>query len=117
METPTALRMLAALAQDTRLAIFRHLVERAPDGCHAGAIADHLGVPAATLSFHLKELSHAELIGGVQEGRFTRYRANLGAVQALVGYLTENCCAGNPSLCAPQRAPAAPPRRRGRGAR
>ena len=62
METKTALRILAALAQDTRLAIFRYLVERSPEGAFAGAIAEHLETPAATLSFHLKELSHAELI-------------------------------------------------------
>lgn len=101
MDTRLALRILAALAQDTRLAIFRFLVERSPDGAHAGAIAERLGVPANTLSFHLKELSHAALIHGHPEGRHVRYTADLAALQALVGYLTEHCCGGNPSRCAP----------------
>lgn len=101
METPSALRALGALAQPTRLALFRHLVERGAEGACAGSLAESLGVAAATLSFHLKELSHAGLVGSAQEGRFVRYTANLDAVQALVGYLTENCCGGDPSKCMP----------------
>ena len=109
MDAKTAVRTLSALAQDTRLAIYRYLVECAPDGTHAGAIAEHIGVPAATLSFHLKELSHAELIAGTQEGRFVRYTANLGAIEALVGFLTVNCCGGDASKCAPVCVPVAQP--------
>jgi ArsR family transcriptional regulator len=107
METKAALKALAALAQDTRLAIFRHLVEKGPDGAVAGSIAETLDIPAATLSFHLKEMAHAELLDSAQEGRFVRYRANLAVVQDLVGYLTENCCGGDVSKCAPVCAPAA----------
>ena len=101
METKAALKALVALAQDTRLAIFRHLVERRPDGAVAGSIADELKIPAATLSFHLKEMTHAELLESSQEGRFVRYTASLAVVQDLVGYLTENCCGGDLSKCAP----------------
>jgi ArsR family transcriptional regulator len=108
METKAALKALAALAQDTRLAIFRLLVERGPDGAVAGAIAEALEIPAATLSFHMKEMTHAELLESNQEGRFVRYSANLAVVQELVNYLTENCCGGDLSMCAPVCAPALP---------
>ena len=101
METKAALKALAALAQDTRLAIFRRLVELGPDGAVAGSIAEELKIPAATLSFHLKEMTHAELLASNQEGRFVRYTASLAVVQDLVGYLTENCCGGDLSKCAP----------------
>lgn len=101
METKDALKALAALAHDSRLAIFRHLVERAPQGAHAGAIGEALGLPGATLSFHLKELSHADLVDSRQEGRFVRYTANLSTIQAMVGYLTETCCGGRPEMCTP----------------
>ena len=101
METKAALKALAALAQDTRLAIFRYLVERGPEGAFAGTIAEDLDLAAATLSFHLKEMTHAELLESTQEGRFIRYTANLAAVQDVVNYLTDNCCAGDPSKCAP----------------
>lgn len=106
METRAALRTLAALSQDTRLAIFRYLVERAPQGAIVGEIADALSVAGATLSFHLKELTQAELLESTQQGRFVRYVANLQAVQALVGYLTENCCGGDASKCGPICVPA-----------
>lgn len=105
METKIALKALAALAQDTRLAIFRHLVERGPEGVVAGAIAESLDIPAATLSFHLKEMTHADLLESNQEGRFVRYTARLTVVQDLVDYLTENCCGGDMTKCAPVRAP------------
>lgn len=101
METKAALKALAALAQDSRLAIFRHLVELGPQGAHAGAIGEALGLPGATLSFHLKELHHADLVESQQEGRFVRYTANLATIQAMVGYLTETCCGGRPEMCAP----------------
>ena len=105
METKSALKTLAALAQETRLAIFRHLVERGPQGAVAGSIAESLDIPAATLSFHLKEMTHADLLESNQEGRFVRYTASLLVVQDLVGYLTENCCGGDMSKCAPVYAP------------
>ena len=101
METKTALKALAALAQDTRLAIFRLLVERGPEGAVAGSIAEALDIPAATLSFHLKEMTHADLLKSNQEGRFVRYTASLAVVQDLVDYLTENCCGGDVTKCAP----------------
>ena len=105
METKDALKALAALAQDTRLAIFRLLVERGPEGAFAGSIAEALDIPAPTLSFHLKEMTHAELLESNQEGRFVRYTARLAVVQDVVGYLTENCCGGDVTKCAPVCAP------------
>lgn len=105
METKTALTQFAALAQETRLAIFRQLVEWAPEGAVAGMIGERLGLAPATLSFHLKELAHADLIVAHPQGRFIRYTANLDAVPALVGFLTRNCC-GNRRECAPVTASA-----------
>ena len=105
METATVLVALAALAQATRLAIFRLLIEHAPDGLSAGVIAERLELPAATLSFHLKELHRAGLVGQRQEGRFLYYSANVATMNELVAYLTENCCAlgsCGPGGCAPE---------------
>jgi DNA-binding transcriptional ArsR family regulator len=101
METNAVLDALAALSQATRLAIFRHLVEAGPDGATVGSIADAHGLAAATLSFHLKELTRAQLLVSRQEGRFIRYAANFDTMNGLIGYLTENCCGGNPELCGP----------------
>jgi ArsR family transcriptional regulator len=113
MKTDAALAALAALSQRTRLEVFRYLVEAGPDGAAVGSIADALQVAAPTLSFHLKELSHAGLVTGKQEGRFIRYAANFAAMNGLVAYLTENCCRGEPELCAPGCAPKkSSPRRR-----
>jgi ArsR family transcriptional regulator len=113
MKTDDALAALAALSQRTRLEIFRHLVEAGPDGAQVGTIAEALDVPAPTLSFHLKELSRAELVSGRQEGRFVRYTANFDAMNGLVAYLTENCCRGQLDLCGPICAPKkSSPRRR-----
>jgi len=106
METSKAVTALAALAQDTRLGVYRVLVEHAPEGLPAGRIAEKLAIPAATLSFHLKELSHAGLVASRHNGRFVWYRADLDAMNRLVGYLTENCCrasAACDSRCAPSR--------------
>ncbi len=94
MKLENAVKALAALAQDTRLGLYRLLVQRGPDGLAASDIAGRLGVPVSTLSFHLKELTHAGLIAARQDGRFIYYSANFGAMNALVGYLTENCCGG-----------------------
>lgn len=91
----TAVSRLAALAQDSRLAIFRLLVQRGPEGLPAGEIANRLKLPAATLSFHLKELSNAGLLKARQEGRFIYYAPDFKAMNALLAYLTENCCAGS----------------------
>jgi DNA-binding transcriptional ArsR family regulator len=94
MEKKTALAALAGLAQESRLDVFRLLVEHGPEGVPAGVIAQRLGMANATLSFHLKELSHAGLIAGRQAGRFIYYSAKFSTVNALVDYLTENCCKG-----------------------
>jgi DNA-binding transcriptional ArsR family regulator len=103
METSKVLAALAALAQDTRLSVYKLLVEHAPGGLPAGQIAEKLEIPPATLSFHLKELSHAGLVASRQESRFVWYRADLDAMNGLIGYLTENCCraSGCNVACAP----------------
>ncbi len=93
IETTDVLAALAALAQASRLAMFRLLVQHAPDGLSAGVIAEKLDVPAATLSFHLKELHRAGLVTQRQDGRFLWYSANVDAMNALIAYLTDNCCA------------------------
>lgn len=86
---------LAALAQESRLAIYRLLVQAGAEGVAAGAIAEKLGVVPATLSFHLKELSRADLVSSRQDGRFVIYTANFGNMVKLVTFLTENCCGGH----------------------
>jgi DNA-binding transcriptional ArsR family regulator len=83
---------LSALAQETRLDIFRYLVQTGPDGVPAGQIAEYLGLPAATLSFHLKTLKHAGLIDFRRDGRSLIYRANFENMNVLLAFLTENCC-------------------------
>ena len=95
MKTKSVITALAALAQETRLAIFRLLVTAGPEGKTPGNIAEQLGIPSATLSFHLKELSHAGLIVSRQESRFIFYSANYQAMNKLISFLTENCCAGS----------------------
>ena len=92
MKTSNVLVALAALAQETRLAIYRLLVEHAPEGLPAGQIAERLAIPPASLSFHFKELTRAGLIVPRPEGRFVWYSADLDAMNGVVGYLTENCC-------------------------
>lgn len=105
METHAALAALSALAQDTRLAVFRYLVEVGPDGVTVGRIGEALAVAPATLSFHLKELSHAGLVSSRQESRFIWYSANYDAMNGLIAYLTENCCQGQPEACGVDCAP------------
>jgi ArsR family transcriptional regulator, arsenate/arsenite/antimonite-responsive transcriptional repressor len=105
METSSVVTALAALAQETRLNVYRLLVEHAPEGLPAGQIAEQLGVPASSLSFHLKELTYAGLISPKQDGRFLWYRADLDAMNGLVGYLTENCCRSS-AVCDPKCLPA-----------
>ncbi|MER2511876.1 MAG: metalloregulator ArsR/SmtB family transcription factor [Nitrosomonas ureae] len=99
METNIAIKALAALAQETRLMIFRMLVQVGEPGLSAGQLAKELNIPNATLSFHLKELTHAELVMSRQESRFIYYSANFETMNGLIGYLIENCCAGIP--CSP----------------
>jgi DNA-binding transcriptional ArsR family regulator len=99
MEMTEAVAALGALAQETRLAVFRLLVEAGPEGVPAGAIAERLAVAPATLSFHLKELSHAGLAHPRQEGRFVIYSADFERMAALMTFLTRNCCKGMPSEC------------------
>ncbi len=106
MKTKEVIDGLAALSQKSRLAVFRHLVQAGPSGSRPGDIAEALGVSASTLSFHLKALSHAGLVSAEQDGRSIIYRADFGAMQGLVDYLTDNCCGGDAALCAPKCAPA-----------
>jgi ArsR family transcriptional regulator, arsenate/arsenite/antimonite-responsive transcriptional repressor len=94
MEMTQAVDSLAALAQTTRLQIYRRLVEAGPGGVAAGRIAAELELPAATLSFHLAQLTRAGIAKSRQEGRFVIYSADFRAMRELVGYLTENCCKG-----------------------
>lgn len=99
MEHSTAVRALAALGNGTRLSIYRVLVEAGHSGKLAGEIAQALSLPAPTLSFHIKVLAAAELVAGEQRGRTICYRANFDVMTGLVGYLTENCCAGDQETC------------------
>ena len=109
METKHVITALAALAQHSRLAVFRLLVQAGPDGGMAASkIAETLNIPASSLSFHLKELTHADLISPRHDGRYIIYTAQFETMNALVGFLTENCCGGQPCdpICQPQSEPA-----------
>ena len=99
MDAANAIGALGALAQEHRLAAFRLLVQAGEGGMAAGSIADALGVPNSSLSFHLAQLTRAGLIRQERQHRSLIYRANYGAMNALVGYLMENCCGG--AVCAP----------------
>jgi len=99
METKQAVDALSALAQETRLGVYRLLVEAGPDGMAAGAIGEELELPAPTLSFHLAHLTRAGIVRSRQEGRFVIYSADFKNMNQLVGFLTENCCGGG--SCAP----------------
>lgn len=105
-----ALNALVGLAQESRLTIFRLLVEQGPKGLAAGAIAERLGIANATLSFHLKELTHAGLVTPQQAGSFIYYSANYATMNTLVAYLTKNCCEG--SMCGVTIAPVTKHRRK-----
>jgi ArsR family transcriptional regulator, arsenate/arsenite/antimonite-responsive transcriptional repressor len=98
VETTEAIEALGALAQETRLKIFRLLVQAGPAGMAAGSIGEALGLPPATLSFHLSGLARAGLAKNRQEGRFVIYSADYGRMNDLLAYLTENCCGGNACL-------------------
>jgi len=94
-----AVKALSALAQPTRLEVYRLLVATGPEGMAAGKVADRLKVSPATLSFHFKTLSHAGLLESRQDGRFIYYAANFAVMNGMVEYLTENCCGGNDVAC------------------
>lgn len=96
MDHEKVIRALGALAQEHRLAAFRLLVQAGPEGLAAGAIAEALGLPASSLSFHLAQLGHAGLVTQQRQGRSIRYRADYAAMNGVLGYLTENCCGGEP---------------------
>lgn len=110
--SPTAahtIRALSALAQEHRLAAFRLLVQAGPDGLPAGELATRLGLPASSLSFHLAQLANAGLVASRRQSRSIIYSAEMPAMNALLGYLTENCCGGLPcdvpaACCEPQEA-------------
>jgi len=99
MEIKTAVMALAALAQETRLSIYRLLIEAGPEGVAAGRIGETLKVPAATLSFHLKELSRAGLVSSRQERQFIFYAVDFERMAELMTFLTQNCCKGMPQAC------------------
>jgi len=102
MKSARVVKALSALAQPTRLALYRLLVACGPEGMAAGQVAEKLKVSPATLSFHFRTLSHAGLIESRQDGRFIYYMANFEAMNDILAYLTENCCGGNPEACRPK---------------
>ncbi len=118
MQTKQAITILSALAQESRLAVYRLLIEHAPDGLAASVIAEKLGLANATLSFHLKELSHAGLVTSQQSGRFIYYAAVIEVMNDLIGYLTDHCCSQTgdncgvaTTLCKPQTTATQPKRK------
>jgi DNA-binding transcriptional ArsR family regulator len=114
METVDSLRALSTLAHDSRLRIFRLLVEQGPGGLPAGEIGRDLGLPSATLSFHIKELATAGLVSARQRGRYIHYSTDFERMRELVAFLSENCC-GSASAddCSSACAPDCPPPQRG----
>jgi DNA-binding transcriptional ArsR family regulator len=100
MKQLSALKVFESLSSGVRLDIYRLLVKQGPQGLVAGEIGSTLALPPTNLSFHLKALTQVQLLSVVQEGRFQRYRANVTLVQDLIAFLTEECCAGHPELCA-----------------
>ena len=101
MDTNSAIAALAALAQSTRLDVFRLLVRHEPDGLAAGEVARQLDVPQNTMSSHLAVLARAGLACAERDGRSIRYRARLDTLRALTVFLVRDCCAGNSALCGP----------------
>jgi ArsR family transcriptional regulator, arsenate/arsenite/antimonite-responsive transcriptional repressor len=100
MEISAAVTALAALAQEHRLQAFRLLVQAGDAGLAAGAIAEAMAMPASSLSFHLAQMERAGLIRRTRQGRSLIYSADYAGMNALLAYLTENCCAGSPGACA-----------------
>lgn len=105
METLFAAELLAALGHESRLAVYRLLVEAGPAGINASAIGEALSMPAATLSFHLAHLNRVGLVVGRKSGRFIHYSADFAAMDELIAFLTRNCCNG--AACLPQATAAA----------
>ena len=101
MKIEVAVEALAALAQESRLSIFRLLIRAGKEGVAAGVLGEKLGIPPATLSCHLNTLTHAGLVKPRTEGRFVIYSANYSEMDKLIAYLTEHCCAGDAAQCAP----------------
>lgn len=101
MEMKNAVKVLVALGNETRVEIYRLLVQKGPQGLSAGELSRLSGVAPSSLSFHLKELVHAGLLNQRQEGRFVFYSAHYQAMTDLIGFLTENCCSGNPCMPLP----------------
>ncbi|MBB3975654.1 DNA-binding transcriptional ArsR family regulator [Rhizobium azooxidifex] len=101
MDDRQALASFAALSQETRLQIVRMLVVAGPGGMSAGALAEKIGVSPSNISFHLKELDHAGLIGQQRESRSIIYTASYDALGGLVRFLMDDCCGGHPDICAP----------------
>ncbi len=95
-----AVDALGALAHVTRLAVFRRLVKAGPDGMIAGAIAEHQGVPPSTMSHHLATLERAGLVRSERESRLIHYRADYAAMRRLLAFLMQDCCQGEPAMCA-----------------
>jgi ArsR family transcriptional regulator, arsenate/arsenite/antimonite-responsive transcriptional repressor len=116
MEMSAALAALGALAQESRLEVFRALVQAGPNGRAVGEIADKLGLPGPTLSFHLAQLKGAGLVRCRREGRSLIYSADYEAMSSLVAYLLENCCAGDARCAAPSAQSSAPAKPKPRGA-
>ena len=102
MKTAEVVDALAALAQESRLSVFRLLVMQGPGGMAAGRISERLGIPPATLSFHLAQLSQAGLVRSARQGRSIIYAADYAGMQELMAFLTEKCCAAAGSSCAPR---------------
>ncbi len=102
MKKEDAVDILAALAQDNRLDVFRLLVEAGPEGLPAGHIANSLKLQPNALTFHLDRLREADLVSVHREGRSMIYAARYEAMNALIAYLTDNCCGGRPERCKPQ---------------
>ena len=113
MKSTDVVKALSALAQDSRLAVFRLLVKRGPEGFTPGTLSEKLSIPAATLSFHLKELQNAGLVDMRRESRFLYYSARFDRMKDLVGFLTDQCCSQANEACDADCKPVAtPPRRR-----
>jgi DNA-binding transcriptional ArsR family regulator len=117
MDSPEIVKALSALAQETRLKAFRVLVQAGPEGCPAGALAEQLGVPPTTLSFHLALLLQVRLVSQRRQGRQLIYAATYETMNGLITFLTENCCGRGSaySSCAPAPTPAIQERKHGNG--
>lgn len=108
MEVNDAVLALSGLAQETRLAIFRHLVQVGPEGESAGGLAERFKLPAATLSFHVSQLCQCGLLRSTRSGRHILYMADYEGMNRLMTFLTDNCCGGNQELCGSGRSPEEP---------